>query len=337
MSAPGVLHGIRVLDFGRFISAPYCAMMLADLGAEVIRVERPGGEEDRSIGLQASNGQNFTFLSLARNKRAITLRVESPEGRAVLQDLVRRSDVFLHNFTPSTAEHRKLAYEDIRSIRHDIIYAAISCYGSAGPLRARGGFDPIAQVCSGAASLTGSERDPPLRSGVPWVDYSTGLCAAFGILAALRHRDATGEGQAVDCALLQTAVSFTAPMIAEAVIAQRERPRLGNRGPYLGPTDLYRCRGGYVYVATVTESMWRSLLRLIGHPELADLPDLRTDLQRFENRELIDPLVQQWMERLTVAEAVSALETAHLPCGIYRTTAEVPDDPQVRACGMLPN
>jgi len=332
--ARGVLGDIRVLDFGRFISAPYCGMLLADMGAEVIRVERPGGEDDRYIGLKAGNGENFVYPGLARNKKAITLDTLSAEGRGVLVDLVRSSDVFLHNFSPGAAKALRLTYEAIQEIKPDIIYTGISCYGTQGPYAERTGFDPIAQVSSGAVALTGLD-EMPMRSGVPWVDYSTGLCAAIGTLLALRHRDIAGQGQAVDCALLQTAVSFTAPMIAEAVVAGKQRPRLGNRVPYLGPADLYRCRDGYVYIATGTQAMWASLMKLIGHPHLVDAPHLRTDEQRFEHRDEVDPLVERWMERHTMEEIAAAMEAARIPCGIYRTTAEVPDDPQVRARRML--
>ena len=148
---------------------------------------------------------------------------------------------------------------------------------------------------SGACALTGYEHEPPMRAAVPWVDYSTGLLAAFGTVLALRHRDATGEGQEVDCALLQTAVSYTSPMIAEALVTGRERPRIGNRMPYVGPTDLYRCRDGWVYIATVTDGMWKSLMNLIGRPELAAVPAHATDEGRFEARAVIDPHVEEWM------------------------------------------
>lgn len=330
----GVLQGVRVLDFGRFIAAPYCGMLLGDMGADVIRVERPGGEDDRRLGLRAANGENLTFPGLARNKRAITLDLLRREARPVLADLVARADVVLHNFSPPAAAALGLAYEAVRAVKPDVIYTAVSCYGADGPSAHRSGFDPIAQVSSGAAAVTGFEGQPPLRAGVPWVDYGTGLAAAFGTMVALRHRDATGEGQAVDCALLQTAVSYTAPMIAEATVAGRERPRLGNRAAYLGPSDLYRCRDGYVYVATATESMWRSLVKVIGHAEL-ECAELATDAQRFEHRGRVDPIVEGWMAERTVTDVVAAMDDARIPCGVYHTTAEVPDDPQVRARRML--
>ncbi|MGH9345780.1 MAG: CaiB/BaiF CoA transferase family protein [Vicinamibacterales bacterium] len=333
--ARGVLDGVRVLDLGRFIAAPYCGMLLADMGADVIRVEPPRGGEDRHIGLRGPHGENFTYTSLARNKRAITLDVSRAEGRDLLRTLVSRTDVFLHNYSPEAVAAFRLTYDDVRAMQPPIIYTGISCYGADGPDAHRTGFDPIAQVGSGAAALTGWEHDPPLRCGVPWVDYATGLCAALGTMLALRHRDATGEGQAVDCALLQTAVSCTAPMVAEAVVAGRERPRLGNRAAYLGPADLYRCVDGYVYVAPVTRAAWRALTGLVGRPDLASAEDLATDEQRFEHRARVDPIVAHWMASRTTGAAVRDLEAARIPCGVCRKPAEVADDPQVQARRML--
>src|SRR5215467_8818721 len=271
------LTGIRVLDLGRYVAAPYCGVVLADLGAEVIRVERPRGEEDRYLGLRAVNGETFVFASLARGKKAITLDLRQVErARPVLRDLVAHADVFVHNFGPVAAGALGLSYDDIRSMTPAVIYVGISFAGSDGPHANRTGFDMMAQMGSGAAAVTGFEGEPPLRAGVPWVDYSTGLSAVIGVLAALRQRDATGEGQVVDCALLQTALSFTAPIIAEAVAGGRERPRLGNQTAYTAPSNLYRCRDGHVYVAAVTSSAWRSLAATIGHPELAGASELRT-------------------------------------------------------------
>jgi crotonobetainyl-CoA:carnitine CoA-transferase CaiB-like acyl-CoA transferase len=331
----GVLQNLRVLDFGRFISAPYCGMMLADMGAEVIRVDRPGGEEDRRLGLRSHNGENFTYPSLARNKKAITLDLLRPRGLEVLRDLVAQTDVLLHNFSVQATKAMHITYEEVRSLKPNIIYTGISCYGTDGPYACRIGFDPIAQVVSGAAALTGFEGDVPLRSGVPWVDYSTGLCAALGTVLALRHRDRTGEGQEVDCSLLQTAVSYTAPMVAEALVAGTERPRLGNRAAYLGPSDLYKCLDGYVYLAAVTDAMWCSLMTLLGCVELIDDLGLQTNEQRFQQRERIDPLVRRWAARQTVEQVTAALEKAHIACGAYHSTAEVSQDRQVQARRML--
>jgi len=333
-----VLEGIRVLDFGRFIAAPYCGMMLADMGAEVIRIDRPGGEEDRSVGLKASNGENMSYPSYARNKKAISLNLltkENDQAYEILSDLVKKSDVVLQNFSPGAIKHFGLEYDDFKGMKEDIIYAGISCYGSDGPYHDRNGFDQIAQSFSGAAYLSGFPEHGPLRSALPWVDYSTGLCTANGILLALRHRDKTGEGQAVDCALLQTAISFMAPMIAEAEVLGRERPQLGNRAAYFGPTDLYECADGHVYIATTMEGMWVRLMKLIGHEELLDDPGAKTDMDRYENRERIDPFVVEWMKAHTKEEVVAAMEENRIPCGIVNRTNEVADDPHVKHRKML--
>lgn len=331
-----VLAGVRVLDFGRFIAAPYCGMILADMGAEVIRIDRPGGEEDRTIGLKGSNGENMSYPSYARNKKCISLNVLSKDApRDVIEDLVRASDVFLHNFSPGAIKAFALTYDDIKAIKPEIIYTGISCYGATGPYADRVGFDQIAQTFSGAAALNGYEGDAPLCAGLPWVDYSTGLCATIGTLLALRHRDATGNGQMVDCALLQTAMSFIAPMVAEAEVLGKQRPRLGNRSAYIGPTDLYRCSDGYVYVATVMEGMWRRLMKIVGHPELAEHKDFDTDLKRFDRRADVDPYVIKWMAKHTVEEVVAKMDENRIPCGVYHSTAEVASDPHVQARKML--
>jgi crotonobetainyl-CoA:carnitine CoA-transferase CaiB-like acyl-CoA transferase len=331
-----VLEGIRVLDFGRFIAAPYCGMILADMGAEVIRIDRPGGEEDRTIGLKGPNGENLGYPSYARNKKCISLNVLSKEApRDVLEDLVRASDIFLHNFSPGAIKAFSLTYDDIRAIKPEIIYTGISCYGATGPYSDRVGFDQIAQTFSGAAALNGYEGDAPLRSGLPWVDYSTGLCAMIGTLLALRHRDATGNGQMVDCALLQTAMSFMAPMVAEAEVLGKERPRLGNRSAYVGPTDLYRCSDGYVYVASIMEGMWRRLMKIVGHEELVGHEDFDTDLKRFDRRDEVDPFVEEWMAQHSVEEVVATMDEHRIPCGVYHSTAEVASDPHVQARKML--
>ncbi|MGP0047252.1 MAG: CaiB/BaiF CoA transferase family protein [Solirubrobacteraceae bacterium] len=330
------LAEIRVLDLGRYIAAPYCTMVLADLGADVIRVERPGGEADRRLGLRAANGESFIFAGLGRNKRGVTLDLRAGEpAREILADLIRASDVVLHNYGRGAAAALALDYEHVRAIRADVVYAAITSFGRRGPDAERTGFDPIFQLASGAAAVTGYEGNGPIRAGIPWVDYSTGLAATVGILAALRHRDRTGEGQSVDCALLATAVSYTAPVLAEAMIEGRERPRLGNQPAYIGVSNLFACRDGEVYIVAVSPAAWSGLCRLIGRPELAQEPRLRTPELRFEHRHELDSLVAAWTATITVAEAVCALARARIPCGQYRRPAEVADDPQVRANAML--
>jgi crotonobetainyl-CoA:carnitine CoA-transferase CaiB-like acyl-CoA transferase len=311
-------------------------MLLADMGAEVIRIDRPGGEEDRTVGLTGSNGENMSFPSYARNKKGITLNLfGDDEGRRILADLVKQSDVLIHSFSPEAARMAGLVYEDLAKINPGIIVTAISCFGSTGPYATRTGFDFIAQAMSGAMKIGGFPDNPPVRAFVNPMDHGTGAIAAFSTLVALRHRDRTGEGQLVDLALFQTALTYATPFIAEAEVLGKIRPMIGNRSAYLSPTDLYRCEDGYVFIATIMNTLWRRLARVIGHEELVDDPDLQTDFQRYENRDRIDPLVADWAARHTVAEVLEKLEGARIPCGPLRGLDEVLDDPHVRSEKMI--
>jgi crotonobetainyl-CoA:carnitine CoA-transferase CaiB-like acyl-CoA transferase len=331
-----VLEDIRVLDFGRFIAGPYCGMLLADMGAEVIRIDRPGGEEDRTAGLTGSNGKNLSFPNYARNKKGITLNLfGNDQGLEILTDLVKQSDVLIHSFSPEAARMAGLVYEDLARINPGIIVTAISCFGSTGPYATRTGFDFIAQAMSGGMKIGGFPDKPPVRAFVNPMDHGTGAIAAFSTLVALRHRDQTGEGQLVDLALLQTALTYATPFIAEAEVLGKLRPMIGNRSAYLSPTDLYQCKDGYVFIATIMNSLWRRLARVIGHEELVDDPDLQTDFQRYENRDRIDPLVTEWVAGHTVAEVLEKLEKARIPCGPVRGLDEVVDDPHIRSEKMI--
>ncbi len=331
-----VLEDIRVLDFSRFVAGPYCGMLLADMGAEVIRIDRPGGEEDRTYGLTAGNNENLIFACYARNKKGITLNLFGDhQVREILADLVKKSDVVLHSFPPDAAKAAGLTYESLAATNPGIIVTAISSFGITGPYANKGGFDFIVQAMSGAMKIGGFPDKPPVRAFMNPMDHGTGAVAAFGTLAALRHRDQTGEGQLVDLSLFQTALTYVMPMIAEAEVLGRVRPVIGNRSAYLGPTDLYACRDGYVFIASVMNSLWRRLARLIGHEELIDDPHLQTDMARYEHRDRIDPLVAEWMAGHTVAEAMEKLEKARIPCGPLRGTDEVLNDPHIQSEKMV--
>ena len=331
-----VLEDIRVLDFGRFIACPYCGMLLADMGAEVIRVERTGGEEDRTHGLLGPNDQNLSYPSYARNKKGITLNLmNKPEAAKILQDLVKKSDVVIHNFTPKAAELMGLTYENLQKMKPDIILTAISCFSSEGPYRNLPGFDFIAQAMSGSLALGGDPDKPPIRAFMNPMDYSTALAASYATAMAIRHHDKTGEGQMVDLSLLRTAISMTTPQIAEAEVMGKLRPMIGNRAAYLGPTDLFQCKDGYVFIATIMNSLWRRLAKVIGHEELIADPDLHNDLGRYNHRKKIDPLISAWTAERTVKTVLAELEKAHIPCGPCLGLDEVAHDPHVQETGMV--
>ena len=331
-----VLSDIRVLDFGRFIACPYCGMLLADMGAEVIRIERPGGEEDRTVGLTGPNGENMSYPGLARNKKGITLNLfKSDKAKAVFGDLVRKSDVVIHNFAPEAARMAGLTYDDLKKTKPDIILVAMSCFGSTGPYADRTGFDFVAQAMSGAMRVGGYPDKDPIRAFINPMDFGTGTAAAFGTMAALRHRDKTGEGQAVDLALLQTALNYTASSVAEMDVLGVPKPIIGNRAPYVGPTDLYKCKDGYVFVAVIMNSMWKRMAQVVGAENMVGDPDLKTDYNRYVHRDRIDPLVKEWMAGRTKAEIIAVMEEARIPCGPLMNLDEISKDPHIQSEHML--
>ncbi len=332
----GPLTGIRVLDLGRFIACPFCGMLLADLGAEVIRVERPGGAQDRYLGLLSPSGDSYGFANQNRNKKGITLNFERDErARAILDELVRVSDVVIENFSPRAAEAMGITYERLRAVRSDIIFAHVSAFGPDGPYHHRLGFDQIAKAMSGQMAISGFPG-PPTKEQTPHVDYLTASLTAAGVVAALYHRQRTGQGQMVDTALLQTGVTLMAPVLGEWEVGGRKRQQVGNRSYWVGPADLYRTRDGrWVMLAIITNSIWRRFCRYIGREDLLQDGRFENDLARWEHRDIIDPVVAEWVASQTADEVIAAAEQIPIPCGICYDQTEVAHDPQVKARRML--
>src|ERR1044071_89649 len=268
---PGLLDGIRVIDFGRFIAAPYCAMLLADFGADVIRVERREGGEDRRLGPVTASGEGGLFLNLNRNKRGITLDLAHPMAEAIIHRLVAGADLVIVNLPIGVMQKLKLDYERLRQIKPDIILVMASAFGPDGPYRDRIGFDGVAQAMSGAMSLTGFPG-PPVRSIVSWVDYGTALHAAFGAMAALYERLKTGRGQLIDVSLLATGVTFMQPLLMERAVTGIKREQKGNTSFYTAPSDVYRTRDGWILVPTIGGDMFRRWARLVGRTDLINDP-----------------------------------------------------------------
>ena len=329
-----LLEGIRVLDFGRFIAGPYAAMMLADFGADVIRVERRDGSEDRTLGPVTKTGEGSLFLNINRNKRGMTLDPAHADAGRIVGPLVQSADIVIANLPLDVLRRLALDYDSLRAIKQDIILVMPSAYGPDGPYRERVGFDGVAQAVSGAMSLTGFP-DAPVRSTVSWVDYGTALHAAFGAMAALYHRAQTGEGQAVDVSLLATSVTFMTPFLIERELTGILRGRQGNTGYYTAPSDAYRTRDGWINVPTIGDSMFRRWARLVGREELLDDPRMKDDITRSAHAEVINQIMAQWCSGRTRAEAVRELVQARIPCGPVNTLDEVLVDEQVRARGLL--
>lgn len=333
--AAGILDGYRVLDFGRYIAAPYCCQLLADMGAEVIRVERPGGEADRQRAPLDANGQSLYFVTLNRNKQAVTLNLDCERGRSLLRELAGHVDVLVHNQPAPRAERLGLGYQALREGNPRLIYLAISGFGSRGPSAERVAFDAIIQALSGAMSMSGLPGNPPMLSHIPWVDFGTALYGALAVVSALLHRERTGQGQQVDLALYGTALSFVG---AYGVLAEYARNGVVRRA--VGNDMIYAAGGcfpaadGHVVVNALTEPMWRNLCKAIGRQELLDDSRLRSDQARYEHRGLVDEAIGGWMATRTTAEIVRVLGGAGIAVAPAQTVAALRDDPQALALDM---
>jgi len=332
----GPLVGIRVLDLGRFIACPFCGMLLADLGAEVIRVERSGGGQDRYLGLLAPTGDSYGFTNYNRNKKGISLNFERTEwGREILNELIKRSDVVIENFSPEAARALGITYDDLKKVKQDIIFADVSAFGPSGPYNHRLGFDQIAKAMSGAMAVSGFPGTP-IREQTPHIDYLTATLTTVGVVSAIYHRERTGEGQMIDTALLQTAITVMAPTIAEWETGGKLRQQTGNRSPWIGPSDLYKTKDGrWVMLAIITNSIWRRFCGFIGRDDLAEDPRFHNDLARWEHHDITDPVVEEWVASHTAEEVLAAAEQIPIPAGICHEQTEVAGHPQVRAREML--
>ncbi len=334
MPNSGPLTGIRVIDFGRFIAGPYCGMLLADMGADVIRVDRRQGSEDRYPGPVTEGGEGGAFISLNRNKRSLTLDTSRPGSNGIIQRLVKKADVVLANLPVGVMAKMGLDYDSLRAIRPDIILARISTFGPDGPYANRVGFDTVVQAMSGAMSLTGFPG-PPIRALVSFEDYGTALHTAFGIMVALYHRAQTGQGQIVDGSLLATGVTFMQAMLAERHVLGTERQQRGNAGYFTAPADAYRAQDGWLIVLVIGADMFARWARLVGREDFITDPRFADDLLRADNRAPITDAMNAWLSTQTVAQAIAELEKARIPAGPVLDLGQVLDDPQVKARELL--
>jgi crotonobetainyl-CoA:carnitine CoA-transferase CaiB-like acyl-CoA transferase len=328
------LAGIRVIDFGRFIAGPYCAMLLADMGADVIRVDRRHGSEDRYIAAITESGEGGGFLSLNRNKRNLTLDTSKPESAEIIRRLVQGADVVVANLPINVLKSMRLDYESLKAIKPDIILARISTFGPDGPYANRVGFDTVAQAMSGAMSLTGFPG-APVRGIIPFADYGTALHTVFGVMVALYHRLQTGEGQIVDGSLLSTSIAFIQGLLAERSVLGIERRQLGNTSFYAAPSDAYKTKDGWIVVSVVGNDMFARWARLVGREDFITDPRFATDQLRADNCSVITEAMNAWLATRTTQEAISGLEKARVPAGPVLELDQVMEDPQVKARELL--
>lgn len=330
----GVLDGIRVLDFGRYVAGPYCATLLADFGADVIRVERRGGSEDRGIAPVTDEGEGALFLQINRNKRSITLDPRKAEAREILDRLVASADVVVANVPTSALASMGIDYHTLCAIRPDIILANISSFGPVGPWKDRVGFDSVGQAMCGSAYLSG-EGDQPYRTPITWVDHATAVYAAFGVLLAIIERQKSGHGQQIDGSLLASALAFSSTFLVEQALTGIDRERIGNRSFLNGPTDMFRTSDGWIVTQVVGDPLFRRWVKLIGAPEWGEDPRFANDAVRGENGAILSERMALWCSQRTTTEALDALGTAGIPAGPVLSPRDVLRHPQVEAMALF--
>jgi crotonobetainyl-CoA:carnitine CoA-transferase CaiB-like acyl-CoA transferase len=333
---PGPLEGIRVLDLTRVLAGPFCCMLMGDMGAEVVKVERTGrGDDVRDLEPQVG-GESLYYLVFNRNKLGITLNFRHSRGPSLLKELVRHTDVLVENFRAGTMEKMGCGYETLKEINPRLVMVSISGFGQDGPLSQFSCYDVIAQAMSGIMDMTGQPDGPPTMAGTFVIDYSTALYAVIGTFGALRARERTGVGQRVDVALLDTAVSFLITAIPEFLLFGKKMTRLGNRDRYTAPANLFRAKDGrWVYLAAGNDSLFPQLLKAMGQEDVLKDPRFAALEARMAHIEESEEVLAKWAATKTAEEIVAVVRGAGLPCAKVASIDEVVANPQVRHRGML--
>ncbi len=337
------LAGIRVIDMSRVFAAPVGAQILGDLGADIIKIERPGvGDDGRGYGFSWVPGKDgietrhSSFFTVSnRNKRSITLNHSKPEGQQVLKELVKTADVLIENYKVGDLARFGLDYESLRAINPRLIYCSVTGFGQTGPMAARPGYDGLFQATGGMMAVTGiPEGQPgngPLKTGPSLVDFVTGHNTALAILGALQYRNRTGEGQFIDIALLDSSVAMVSHIMQDYLISGQAPPRLGNGGNGGGPADLMRCADGIIYLTAGTDEHYRRLTVLMEQPELFTDPRFDSNLKRGKtNRAELMDIINRWSEGFTVTQMQDMLDGVGIPAARYNELADVWEDEQVK-------
>ena len=310
----GILHGYRVLDFGRYIAGPFCGTLLGDYGAEVIRVERVKGSEDRYLQPVTDKGEGSMFLQLNRNKLGFTLNPTKPEGKSIVEKLVKTADIVIANLPDSTLKAMHLDYESLKKVNPKIILTSNTAFGTTGPYSDRVGFDGVAQAMSGAMNMTG-DPDIPLKAFSPYVDFCTASLAAYGTLLAILERQKTGKGQRVQTSLLSTALTMTNSHVMEQKLLKKNRIATRNRSQTSAPADTFQTKDGWVLVHTVGQPLFERWAELMGEPEWIGDPRFKDDISRGDHGEIISNRMAKWCKDKTNKEVLNKLDKARIPGG----------------------
>ena len=332
----GALTGVTVIDLTRVLSGPYCTMVLADLGARVIKVEQPGkGDDTRQWGPPFVGDESAYFLSINRNKESVSLDFKHPGGREVLERLLDHADVFVENFKPGTLDRAGLGWSAVHARWPRAVYASISGYGQTGPRRQEPGYDAVIQAEGELMSVTGDSNGPAFRLGVAISDIVAGLFAAQGIMAALFARERTGEGQRVDIGMLDTTAALLTYQAGNFFATGEAPRRLGNRHPTIAPYETFRTADGEIVVAVGNDAIWRRLCPALDHAALADDPRFASNRDRLENYTALKAVLDPILATRTRAEWTVRFQAAAVPCGAVRDIAEVLHDPHLEVREMI--
>ncbi|MFL2846359.1 MAG: CaiB/BaiF CoA transferase family protein [Pseudohongiellaceae bacterium] len=329
-----VLKGVKVLDFGRYIAGPFCGTLLGDLGADVIRIEKVDGSEDRFLSPITEDGDGALFMQLARNKRGLTLNPMKPEGREVVKRLVATADVVVANLPPDTLEAMGLDYNSLRAIKPDIILTMISAFGRGGPYSNRVGFDGLGQAMSGNMYMSGTSEQP-VKAYAPFIDFGTASLAAFGTMSALFERQKTGRGQIVEGSLFNTALTMMNGTVIEQAAIKANRLATLNRSQTSAPADTFKTKDGWVLVQTVGGPLFKRWADLMGEGHWLDDDRFKTDISRGDNGEIISERLASWCAERTNEEVLAEMEKARIPAGPILSPQQVLEDPHIAAKGLF--
>ncbi len=338
MSEPteGPLTGLTVIDLTRVLSGPYCTMMLADMGARVIKIEQPGkGDDTRGWGPPFQSGESSYFMSINRNKESLTLNLKHPDARGVLEGLLEKADVLVENFRPGTMERMGLGYPDLSPRWPGLVYCSVSGFGQTGPRRSEPGYDAVMQGEGGLMSITGPGDGPAYRLGIAIADITSGMFAAYGVAMALLARHRTGKGQFVDIGMLDSVAALLTYQAGIYFATDRAPTRMGNRHPTIVPYETLEAADGEFVVAVGNEQLWQSFNTLLGLEELTDDPRFATNQDRVAHRDELRPILVERLQSKTAAEWTEVLKAAGIPCGAVRDLEQVFTDPQILERAMV--
>ncbi len=336
MLARGTLAGLTVIDLTQNVAGPYCSQMLGDLGATVIKIERPsGGDDTRSWMPPAVGRHSSTFLTLNRNKASVCIDIDTEDGRRLIAELAETADIFVHSLKPGSAERRGLGWEDLRRVNPNLIYCAISAFGATGPLSGLPGYDPLMQAFTGVMSTTGNEGEDPVRVGVSLIDIGTGMWASIGILAALLERSTSGLGSNVEASLLDTGVGWMSVFVSSYGASGEVPKKLGSAMAMTAPYELFPASDGSVFIAAGNDRLFARVCQGLGAPELSVDPRFRTNPDRVRNRAELRTALCAKVSLKPVKEVVSALRAVGAPCSELNTVADMLAHEQVAAAEII--